>query len=204
MVAVAGATLGGAYIGSKGAKSAADAGVAGQRDAMDAQERMFQESLSLQKPYREAGYGAIEGLQGMLDPAVRAESLNDYYQGPEYQALSDQASENILRAKSVTGGLRSGGTQAALAGIAPQLGMQHLASRQDQMTNIANMGMGAAAQGASGAQQLGTNLGINAANIGGIYGQQAQDQANIYSGALGTLGGLGMDYFNKPTGGQNV
>lgn len=205
-VAVAAATVVGGYLGSEGAKKGGESVARAQRDAMSVEERMFQDSLSLQEPYREAGYGAIEGLQGMLDPTVRADALQDYYAGPEYQALSGQASKDIMRARAPTGGLRSGGTKAALAGIAPQLGQKFLSGQQDQMTNLANLGMGAAAQGASGAQQLGGSLGMRLGNIGVAQGQTAQNQANIYGQTIGTLGGLGFDYLSNrgQGGGGNV
>lgn len=189
------ATIGSALLGNKANKDAAKSSEAGQLAGIESQERMFERGLELQEPYREAGYGALEGLQGMLEPGGRAQSLQDYYRGAEFQTMEGQVEQGIARRQGATGGMRGGGTQAAMAGIAPQLGQQFLAGQQNQYTNLANMGMGAAAQGAQGAQQLGAGISNQYGNIGNIQGQASINRSNIFSGALGTLGGIGMDYF---------
>jgi len=206
MVAVAAATVVGAVINSNSNKESSKAQQASQREAMSVEERMFQDSLELQQPYREAGYGALEGLQGMLDPEARGEMLTGYYESDEYAALSDQASSDILRTQGATGGLRSGASEAAIGQIAPQLGQQFMAGQQNRLTGIANMGMGAASQGAAGAQALGSSLGMRLGNIGQIQGQAAINQGNIYGQAAGTLGGMASSYFNNrgQGGGGNV
>ena len=107
---VAGAAIsvvGGAVASNKAGK-AANAQQAGALAGMESQERMFERSLELQEPYREAGYGALEGLQGLTDPTQRAEMLQGYYQGPEYQQQAAQVEEQQLRNAAATGGVRGG------------------------------------------------------------------------------------------------
>lgn len=198
LVAVGGATLLGGVVASQGARSAASSQANAAQQGIDSQERMFQQGLDLQEPYREAGYGALTGLQSLTTPGGRAQSLEDYYSGAEYQAIAEQQEGQVLRNASATGRLRSGGSEAALASIGPQLGQNYLSDQYNQLTGLANLGMGAASQGAMSANNLGTNI----ANLQGQAGQaQAGNQlaqANILSNSIGTLGGLGQDYFNRP------
>ena len=90
MVAVAGATLVGGVMSSNAAGDAASQQQAGAQAGIASEERMFDKSLELQQPYREAGYGALEGLQQLTDPSGRAQLLSDYYAGPEYQAFDQE------------------------------------------------------------------------------------------------------------------
>lgn len=192
-----GAAVGGIAT-SKGSKSAAESQRAGAAAGQESQERMFERSLELQEPYREAGYQAIEGLQGLTSPEARAQTLQDYYAGPEYLAASQQIEEQQLRNAAATGGLRGGANQAALATIAPQLGQQFLAGQEQRFTGLANLGMGAASQGAAGAQQLGGNVSLLQQQAAQAQAANQLAQANIFGNTAGTIAGLGADYFNKP------
>ena len=196
-VAVAGASLIGGAMGSSASKDASRQQQAGTLAGIESQERMFDKSLSLQQPYREAGYGALESLQQQADPAGRAELLNQYYQGGEYQALSGQVEEQQLRNAAATGGLRGGGNQAALATIAPQLGQQYLSGLNQRQTGIANMGMGAAAQGAGQAMQLGGNISALQQQAAMAGANNSINQANIWGNVASDFGAMGFDYFNK-------
>lgn len=66
---------------------------------------------------------------------------------------------------------------------APQLGQNYLTSQYNNLTGLANMGLGAASQGAAGYQQLGQNqaYGLNQIGMGRaqqqVAGQTAQNQA---------------------------
>jgi len=195
LVAMAGATIVGGVMSSKGSKSAAKTQQQGTQAGIRSQERMFDRSLELQQPYREAGYGALEGLQGLTDQDYRAEKLQGYYAGPEYAQMAQQVESQQMRNAAVTGGVRGGANQAALASIAPQLGQQYLSGLNQKYTGLANMGMGAASQGSGQAMQLGSN-------ISGLQQQSAQAgaqnqlaQANIRGNTLGTVGGMASNYF---------
>ena len=194
LVAVGGAGLLGSYMGSKASDKAAGAQQESAEKSIESQEAMFDKSLELQQPYRQAGYDALGGLQGLADPAQRGQMLNDYYAGDEYQALQGQQNEQTLRNAAATGGMRGGNTQAALANIAPQLGQNFLNNQQNQFTGLANMGMGAASQGAQGAQQFGNQQSLLQQQIGQSQAQNALTQGSIQSGLVSDLGGLGYQY----------
>lgn len=189
IASIAAPVIGGLF-SSGASSSAADAQIAAQREAIKSRERMFERGLELQAPYREAGYGALEGLQGLLDMNTRADLLSQYYGGPEYAMLSQQAEEAAIRNAQATGGARGGNTQAALATIAPALGMDFLAGRQNLLTGLGNFGVGAASQGAQSANYLGQGIAQQQSNIGDIQAQNRLTQANIFGTALGGLTGV--------------
>ena len=187
----------GSYIGSQASKDASAQQQASAQQGIESQEAMFDKSLELQQPYREAGYEAIQGLQGLADPNQRGQMLNDYYAGDEYQALQGQQNEQALRNAAATGGIRGGNTQAALANIAPSLGQNFLNNQQNQFTGLANMGMGAASQGAQGAQQFGIQQSALQQQIGQAQAQNTLTQGSIGSGLVNDLSGLGLQYSQR-------
>lgn len=197
LVASAGATIVGSVIGSNASGKASDAQVQAAQVGAASQERMFDKSLELQQPYRQAGYDAIQGLQGLNNPAQRAQTLGNYYASDEYRMMEDQAQQSTLRSASATGNMRGGAGAAAIGTIAPQLGMNFLNNQQNQFTGLANMGMGAASQGANAASNLGTNLSNLHLATGDARAQNYLTQGNIWGNAVGSLGGIAKNYFGQ-------
>ena len=196
-LAAGGALLGGA-LSSNATGDAANQQQAGVQSGIESEERMFERSLALQAPYREAGYDALGGLQDLTSPQGRSDSLQQYYQGPEFGAMSAQVEEQQMRNAAVTGGVRGGANQAALATIAPQLGQQYLAGQNQRYTGLANLGAGAASQGSSQATMLGGNISNLQQQAAQAGAQNSLAQANIWGNTASTLGALGYDYFNRP------
>lgn len=190
LVAIGGAGLAGAWLGSESSKNAAAIQQQGAQQGIASQEAMFNKGLELQQPYREAGYGAVEGLQNMADPAQRGQMLNDFYAGDEYKAMQGQEEEQQLRNSAATGGLRGGGNRAALASISPMIGQQYMSNQQNQLTGLANLGMGAASQGAQGAQFFGQQQSALQQQSAQAQAQNALAQGNIWGDTLSSLGGL--------------
>ena len=197
-VAIAGASLVGGVMASKGASKGSKGQERAALAGIESEERMFEKGLELQAPYREAGYGALEGMQYMMSPEGRAESLSNYYGSEEYQGLRGQEEERALRTGAATGNIRGGRTQAALANIAPQLGQNYLSNQYNQFTGLANMGMGAASQGAQAAGNVGGRISSLQQQQGQAYAGGQMAQANIWGNVAGTLGGLAYNYANKP------
>ena len=192
IASIAAPILGGLF-GSSGADKAADAQTQATLAGIKSQERMFDKSLALMEPYRKAGYDAIGGLQGLLDPTQRGQMMTDYYGSPEYALMSQQAEESALRNAAATGNLRGGQGQLSLRSISPNLGMNYLNSRQNMLTGLANMGMGAASQGAQGANILGQSMNQSQQEMGRIAAQNELAQTNMITGALGGIFGAGQN-----------
>lgn len=184
------ASLGGALLSSRSSSKAADQQAQAQLAGIESQERMFEKGLELMQPYREAGYDAIGGLQQLVSPEGRAQTLQDFYASPEYQAMQNQAAETSARYGAATGGLRSGSSYANLQNIAPQLGQSFLSNQFNQYSGLANLGMGAASQGVQGAQYFGSQQAAGLSNIGQARAQNTLAQANIFSGLANDLAGM--------------
>jgi hypothetical protein len=193
--AIAVGAIGGSVIASDASEDASKAQTESASEGMAAEERMFERSLELQEPYREAGYESLGGLQELTTPEGRASGLRDFYASQEYGAMQGQAEQSMARKYNAMGGLRGGSSYQALESIAPQLGQDHLAGRYDRLTGLANMGMGAASQGASGATQLGGSINAGLREVGEAQAYGKLGQAKAYSEGFGTLAGLAGDYF---------
>lgn len=198
LVAVGVGTAAAGYMGSKSAGDAADSQTDSAMAGIASQERMFDKSLELQQPYRDVGYDALPQLQGLTTPQGRADALQGYYAGPEFQQLQAQAEEQQLRNAAATGGLRGGANQAALGTIAPQLGQQYLNSQYNQLTGLANMGMGAASQGAQGAMGLGQGISALQQQAGQAQAANSLAQGNIWGNMASDFGGMAYSHFNRP------
>ena len=194
----AGATLIGANMQSNSTEDASRAQQQSAQAGLASEERMFDKSLELQQPYRDAGYNALSGLQGLSTSEGRAQALQGYYGGEEFAAQQQQQESQAMRNAAMTGGVRSGNNQVALASIAPQLGQNYLNNQFNQLTGLANMGMGASSQGAQGAMNLGGSMNQSQQNIGQAQAQNYLAQGNIASNTIGTLGGLAADYYTRP------
>lgn len=198
MVAGAAATVVGGAMSSSASKKAAKSQSKSAQAGIESEERMFDKQLALQEPYREAGYQALSGLQGLTTPEGRATALSDYYLSDEFAGLRGQEEERQLRMGAATGNTRGGAIQPGLASITPGLGQSYLSNQYNQLTGLANMGFGASSQGVQGAQ----NLGMQTSQLLGQQGQaQAANQlaqANIWGNTVGTLGGMAQNYFNQP------
>ena len=188
-LALGGMLLGSAKLKADAAHSAATAQGQATKLGIQSEQEMFNKALEINQPYRDAGYQSLEQLQGLADPQQRAQTLQDYYAGDEYSAMAQQVEEQQMRNAAQTGGVRGGQNQAALASIAPQLGQQYLSGLQNQYTGLANMGMGAASQGAQGAQNFGSNRSALLQQGGQAEAQNALTQGGIWGNTLEGLGG---------------
>lgn len=171
-------------------KKSAEAQLAAGKAGQDYQERIYQQQREDFQPYMQAGYKALESLQGLTDPTQRGKMLAEYYESPEFAAMSDMSATEQSRLGAVTGGLRSGSTYQNLEAIRPQLGQQFLTNKYNQLTGLANLGMGATSQGAQASGQYGQNMNLSQIRQGDIYAQQQLANANIYGDLASTLGGI--------------
>ena len=215
-----------AYMQSQAAKKAASTQAGVAREGMDRQERQFEASQALQlkqleeinalmKPYVDAGYGALTGLEpyaaagvpalqrqqalaGTLGPQAQREQIELINSSPIFRAQITEGEKAILQNASATGGLRGGNVQAALARFRPAMlnaeiertygrlgGLTQLGAQTE--LNVAQLGQaGAARQAAAGLQ--------TAASIGSLGGQAAANIGNLgaQAGAAQAAGVLGQ------------
>jgi hypothetical protein len=143
-------------------------------DALNFQKKMWRTQQQQMAPYREAGYGALSDLQGLLaDPSS---IVND----PSYQFRLQQGEQAAQRALAARGGLLGGAALKSLTRYGQGMASDEFANQYNRLANLAGVGQTAA---------------TNTAQMAGQFGQQAagllQDVGNIRSaGMLGAGGAI--------------
>lgn len=206
-VAAAGSAIAGDRAASKGAKATTKA----SDQATALQREQFERGLQEVAPFRQVGVGALPALAAAANEPVQQFSyrdpgqfLNEYWNSPEFQALNSQATDQILRSSSATGGLRSGDANAALARSAPLLGIDALQRMNQQDVTAFGINQGAISDRFNrlyGLSSMGANVasgnqtaGMNFASSAGANAMMAgQAQANAYGQRANAIGGLASD-----------
>ena len=202
----AGAGLVGAGMQSSAARSAAAQQAGATTYAADVQRQMFETLNEQQKPYREAGYGALtrigELLPGLTAPVSREEILGL----PGYQFGIEQGTGAARAAMNVGGGGSNVDRAAQKFAIDYTLGTampQVIAQRQNIYNTLAGIaGIGQTAQTQTG--QMGQNFAgnIGQAAIGGASALAAGQigSANAMASGFGNIGNTALMYslLNRP------
>jgi len=201
-VAIGGSALLG-YMGSrkqaKAAESASQLQYEATSDAAKQQREMFDILNAQQKPYREAGYGALNQINTMLPSFTKEFTSADLIKNldPSYQFMLQQGLGATGQAMNVGGG----GSNVDLARqrfaqeYAKTGAQQAFTNYQNQQSNIYNRLASLAGIGQTAQSQANT-LGSNTANalsqlgIGGAsaLGAGQVGAANAMAGAYGGLG----------------
>lgn len=188
---------GGGKGGNKAASKQADAQLQAQREALQLQEKMWNQTMQNLAPYMGVGPSALQGMSYLTSPGGRQDFLSNYYNSGEFKDASQQARNQQLAAAEATGGLGSSATSNALASIAPQLGQQALAGQYGMLGDLMQTGMSAA----TGQANMGNNYantmsqlqqGMGAINAGRYANQQSGLGSAISGGVGGALGGAGL------------
>ena len=202
-VIVGGATLGGAYLQSKGAKDAAQIQADQAARSQQAVLAAGQQGAEQYAPYTAYGQTALSALGNNM-PYFQQQFTNQDLNAnlaPNYGFQLQQGQGANLSAANATSGTSSGNALKSLqdytqgfAGTAYQNAFNNF---QGQRTNIYNQLMGGSAlglQGATGAANALIGTGTNVANIGtGAANAQAASQiaqGNAYGGAMQNIGNL--------------
>ena len=202
----AGAGLIGAGMQSSAAKSAAQTQAAASNYAADVQRQMFETINEQQKPYREAGYGALtrigELLPGLTSPVSRKEILGL----PGYQFAIEQGTGAARQNMNVGGGGSNVDRAAQKFALDYTLGTampQVIAQRQNIYNTLAGIaGIGQTAQGQTSTAGQAAAGNIGQAAIGGASALAAGQvgSANALASGIGNLGNAAFMYslLNKP------
>jgi hypothetical protein len=218
-VAIGGSALLG-YMGSrkqaKAAESASQLQYEATSDAAKQQREMFDILNAQQKPYREAGYSALNQINTMLPSFTREFTSADLIKNldPSYQFMLQQGLGATGQAMNVGGG----GSNVDLARqrfaqeYAKTGAQQAFTNYQNQQSNIYNRLASLAGIGQTAQSQANT-LGSNTANalsqlgIGGAsaLGAGQVGAANAMAGAYGGIGNaLTLSSLLTPQGGGGI
>jgi hypothetical protein len=197
---VGGTSLVSGYMGAQGAKDAARTQLQGTREGAAIQKEMFDVLNEQQKPYREAGYGALTRLGEMLPGLTAPVSREEILGLPGYQFAIDQgigATRQNMNVGSPGSNVDRASQKFAMDYTLGTAMPQVIAQRQNIYNTLAGIaGIGQTAQGQTSTlgQAAGTNmaqLAVGGANA--IAGGQV-GAANAYSSASGNIGNAAMMY----------
>jgi hypothetical protein len=211
---VAGGSLLGGIFGASGAKKAAKAQLQAAREANALQEKMFNQQVALQEPFRQAGLTTQSelmrqfGLGGDATSAgygnmLRDFSAEDFQADPGYAFRLQEGLKGMDRQAAARGGLISGGALKAAQRYGQEMGSQEYQNAYNRY----NQNRGTRYNMLTGQQAVGQNATNAQTQAAGSYGQQAgqtlmdmgnarasgyMGAANAYSNALQGVGNAFM------------
>lgn len=196
----AGAGLIGAGMQSSAAKSAAGMQAGATQYAADQQREMFNIINEQQKPYREAGYGALTRIGELLPSLTTPVSREEIMGLPGYQFAMEQGTGAARQNMNVGGGGSNVDRAAQKFAVDYTLGTampQVIAQRQNIYNTLAGIA-GIGQTGQTQVNQAGTAAAgnIGQAAIGGAtaLGAGQVGAANAYAGAMGNIGNSALMY----------
>ena len=184
---VAGAIVVGAVVQSESSKSSSRRQARGNNNAIAEQRAAREQMVELLAPFRELGVDSMEELRELLfNPTAGLDEIN-----PIVSILRDQGFESIQESAAAGGRLGAGGTLKDLTQfnsdltttVIPQLQNQ----RFNQLFNVVSMGQNAAAGQGTGILNTANNISNLQSDIGRIKGDEAINQSNIFTNALGNF-----------------
>jgi hypothetical protein len=211
---VAGGSLLGGIFGASGAKKAAKAQLQAAREANALQEKMFNQQVALQEPFRQAGLTTQSelmrqfGLGGDATSAgygnmLRDFSAEDFQTDPGYAFRMSEGLKGLDRQAAARGGLISGAALKA----AQRYGQDVASNEYQNAYNRYNQNRSTRYNMLTGQQAVGQNATNAQTQAAGSYGQQAgqtlmdmgnarasgyMGAANAYSNALQGIGNAFM------------
>lgn len=196
----AGAGLIGAGMQSSAAKSAAQTQANASNYAADVQRQMFETVNEQQKPYREAGYGALTRIGELLPSLTSPVSKEEILGLPGYQFAIDQGVGASRQNVNVGGGGSNVDRAAQKFALDYTLGTampQVIAQRQNiynTLAGIAGIGQTAQGQTTTASQNAATNIGQAAIGGATAIGAGQVGSANAYANAFGNIGNSALMY----------
>ena len=216
VTAVVGANVVGGFLQSRAMGKAADAQERAQRDAMAAQQAMFERQVELQEPFRQAGLTAQNRLMTLLGlgpdttaaeygTMARPFDMQAFEQDPGYAFRMSEGMKALERSAAARGGMLSGNALRGITRFGQDLASQEYGNafnrfqierqaRLNPLQSLMGGGQTAANTLTGAAEAFGQQLGEGAATLGNIRASQYMNRGNTLAGALQGIGQGVMDY----------
>lgn len=179
--------IGGALIGGVSANSAAKKQAGAANQALDAQERMYQQARADLQPFTQAGTNAL---------ATYADQVNQpFEETPGYQFRLQQGLDAVEASRAARGGLFSGATGQALNNYAQGMASQEYGTYMNRLQGLANMGQSAAAGQGAAAQQFASQQTNTLGALGNAQAAGAIGVGNALN--TGVNNAIGYHQFNS-------
>lgn len=181
----AGATLVAGYLGSKASKSAANSQSSADRQALDQQEKQYQQTYGNLSPYIGAGQSALGAQQAYLGG-----DTSGFDQSSDYKFAVSQGTKALDAGAASKGNLWGGGADADRIALGQGLATQYANNYWNKITGVANSGQQAAQALGNFGQANSNAAGNYLTNAGQANASGTIGQANAWGNVLGQLGNL--------------
>lgn len=178
-----------AGINAYGANAASDKQVAFGQQALGQQNALFNEGLSLNQPFINAGQGAASTLSSLLTPGPN--QTNVLSQLPGFQFASDWGQKAVSNQATTTG--LGGNALAAGAQFATGLAQQNFGQYAGELQNLTDTGARAAGTALGGAVQQGGVVGNTLTGIGNASAAGTLGTTNAIAGGIGGATNSGVN-----------
>lgn len=186
---------------------AANIGATASAAASAAQERMFNQQVALQEPWRQAGQTALNQL-APLAANYQKFGMDQFQADPGYAFRLSEGQKTLDRQAAARGGLISGGALKAAQQYGQDMGSQEYqnafnryqterAAQLNPLQSLAGVGQTATNALSSAAGTAGTNMSNIALGAGANAGNAALAQGNIRASQYGTAGSAANTLFNN-------
>jgi hypothetical protein len=180
------AAIGGAAIGARASRSAAQTQAESADAATRLQQQMFERQTELNEPWRQAGINALARMQSGDIGLTR---------DPSYAFRFSEGMKALERARAAGGRMFSGGTERAAIGFGQDLASTEYGNAFNRLASLAGLGQTATGNMSGQAGQFGTNVGNMMMGAGNARASGYVGQANALTSALGQ--GLQQYQFNQ-------
>jgi len=196
---------------------AAQMSAQGSREALALQQRMYEENVARQEPWRKAGVEALNKLIPMSE--YQTFGMKQFRADPGYAFRMSEGMKGLERSAAARGGLLSGSTLKGIQRFGQNLGSQEYqnafnryqterSARLNPLQTLAGVGqtantaLGAAGQNyANQANQLGMTNAANQGNLALQRGNISASQYGNYGSALNTALNTDWNALGKRFGG---
>lgn len=194
---IAGTAIVGSTLASIGAsQNAANAQERASQDAITAQQGMFNIQNENQRPYREAGYGALKEIQDNMSTYNKPFTMADFQADPGYQFTMDEGRKAIEASSATHSGLLSGNELANASKYAQNLSstefgnaynryQSNISNNFNRLSSVAGLGQTAVQGTNAAAQATGNAVGQNLVGIGNAQASGQVGSANAINNGIG-------------------
>jgi hypothetical protein len=165
-----------------GIESAANTQAAASAASIASQEKMFDRSIELQEPFRQAGMEAL--------PSLSALSRGDITKTPQFLLQQQEGTEAIDKAAAARGGFGSTSTVRSIGEFNRRLLGSESDKQYGRLLDLVNIGRGAATNQGSAAMATGAGISQTQSqagtNLANLQFSGAQNRASTYAN-LGSI-----------------
>lgn len=216
-VIVGGAALVGSAIASNASEDAADTQAGAANNAAQNQMNMFNRTVELQEPWRQAGIGALSQLTSGTAAGGdfnRDFTMADFQQDPGLAFRMQQGQRSLESSAAARGGLLSGGAGKDLVEYGQNFGSQEYGNaynrfnadrdrRFNRLSSLAGIGQTATRDVSQAGMTTANNVGNYQTQAANAQAAGTIGQANAINQGISTIGNWWANNPNTSSGGSS-